>query len=80
MFPVDDGRGTTFGVGIVGTDITERVRIERKLRQRLEFEEFILRAINEGRLQVFAQPIVSAHTGSWWKRNCCSGWSGRTVI
>ncbi|MCB0933240.1 MAG: EAL domain-containing protein [Mycobacterium sp.] len=63
MFPVDDGRGTTFGVGIVGTDITERVRIERKLRQRLEFEEFILRAINEGRLQVFAQPIVSAHTG-----------------
>lgn len=63
MFPVDDGRGTTFSVGIVGTDITERVRAERKLRERMEFEESIWRAINEGRFQVFAQPIVDARTG-----------------
>ena len=37
--------------------------VERELRERLEFEEFLSRAITEGRLVVYAQPIVDARTG-----------------
>jgi PAS domain S-box-containing protein len=37
--------------------------VERALRERLEFEEFLSRAITEGRLVAYAQPIVDARTG-----------------
>ena len=63
MFAVQNGRGKTFSIGVIGTDVTERVRVERGLRERLEFEEFMSRAINDGNLLAFSQPIVDARTG-----------------
>ncbi len=63
LFPIRDGQGRAFAVGVIGSDVTERKRIEAELRERLEFEELIARAISDGRLVVFAQPIVDAHTG-----------------
>ncbi len=43
--------------------ITDVTRVERRLRDRLEFEELMSRAITDGRLVVYAQPIVDARTG-----------------
>ena len=43
--------------------ITDVTLVERRLRERLEFEELIWRAITDGRLVVYAQPIVDARTG-----------------
>lgn len=63
LFPISDGRGRVFAVGVIGSDVTERKRVESELRARLEFQELIGRAISDGRLVVFAQPIVEAHTG-----------------
>lgn len=63
MFPILDEQGRTFSLGVIGTDVTERTLIERELRERLEFEEFISHAIGDGRLVVFAQPIADARTG-----------------
>lgn len=63
FFPVQDGRGRPFGVAGIGTDVTERVRVERRLRERIEFEEFLSRAIIDGRLVVYAQPIADARNG-----------------
>ncbi len=45
------------------SQITDVTMVERELRERLEFEEFVSNAISDGRLIVFAQPIVDAHTG-----------------
>lgn len=63
MFPVDDGGGSEASVATIGTDVTERKQAERNLQERLDFEEHISRAVVEGRLLVFAQPIVDALTG-----------------
>ena len=43
--------------------VTDVTPVERELRERLEFEEFLSRAITEGRLVAYAQPIVDARTG-----------------
>ena len=43
--------------------ITDVTLVERRLRERLEFEELMSRAITDGRLVVYAQPIVDARTG-----------------
>ncbi len=63
VFPIVGAQGGILSVGVTGFDVTERKRVERELRERLEFEEFISRAIGDGRLVVFAQPIVNARTG-----------------
>ena len=42
--------------------ITDVTPIERELRERLEFDEFLSDAIADGRLIAYAQPIVDAHT------------------
>lgn len=63
LFPVDDGRGKMQSVGGIGTDVTERARVERRLRERLDFEKFLSQAINDGRLLVYTQPIADARTG-----------------
>ncbi len=43
--------------------INDVTAVERELRERLEFEEFIADAISEGRLVAYAQPIIDARTG-----------------
>ncbi len=43
--------------------VTDVSPVERELRERLEFEEFLSRAITEGRLVAYTQPIVDARTG-----------------
>ena len=43
--------------------ITDVTRVERRFRERLEFEELMSRAISDGRLVAYAQPIVDARTG-----------------
>lgn len=63
MFPVGDELGATASVATIGTDVTERKKVQRQLQARLDFEGYISRAINDGRLLVFAQPIVDAATG-----------------
>lgn len=63
LFPINDREGRTFGIGAVGSDVTERVGVERALRESLEFEEFMSRSVNDGNLVVFSQPIVDARTG-----------------
>lgn len=54
----EDGRVENFLIQV--TDVTP---VERELRERLEFEEFLSRAITDGRLVAYAQPIVDARTG-----------------
>jgi PAS domain S-box-containing protein len=54
----EHGRVENFLVQV--TDVTP---VERELRERLEFEEFLSRAITEGRLVAYTQPIVDARTG-----------------
>ena len=54
----DDGRVENFLVQV--TDVTP---VERELRERLEFEEFLAHAISDGHMLAYAQPIVDARTG-----------------
>lgn len=62
VFPVDSGQGQITGIGMISTDITERKRLEDRLREQLEFEDFISRAMSDGRLVAYSQPIVDART------------------
>ncbi len=54
----EDGWVENFLVQV--TDVTQP---EREMRERVEFEECLARTIAEGRLLVYAQPIVDARTG-----------------
>jgi PAS domain S-box-containing protein len=45
------------------SQITDVTLVERGVRERLEFEEFLSSAIDDGRLLAYAQPIVDARTG-----------------
>lgn len=54
----EHGRVENFLVQV--TDVTP---VERELRERLEFDEFLTGAIADGRLVAYAQPIVDARTG-----------------
>ena len=45
------------------SQITDVTPVERGVRERLAFEEFLSRAMEDGRLLAYAQPIVDAHTG-----------------
>ena len=57
---IRDELGWVENVLIQVVDVTP---VERELRERLEFEEFLWSAITDGHLVVYAQPIVDAHTG-----------------
>ena len=57
---IRDKNGWVENVLIQVVDVTP---VERELRERLEFEEFLWGAITDGHLVVYAQPIVDAHTG-----------------
>lgn len=54
----EHGRVENFLVQVA--DVTQ---VERELRERLEFEEFLSSAIADERLVAYAQPIVDARTG-----------------
>ncbi len=54
----EGGRVENFLIQV--TDVTP---VERELRERLEFGEFLSGAIADGRLVAYAQPIVDARTG-----------------
>ena len=54
----EQGRVENFLIQV--NDVTE---VERELRDRLTFEEFISTAMSDGRLVAYAQPIVDAATG-----------------
>lgn len=45
------------------SQITDVTLVEQAMRERLEFEDFLSRALSEGRVVVYAQPIVEAGTG-----------------
>ena len=45
------------------SQITDVTLVERGVRERLSFEEFLAHAMKDGRLLAYAQPIVDAHTG-----------------
>lgn len=57
---IRDEHGRVENFLILITDVT---LVERQLRERREFEEAMSRAMTEGRLVVYAQPIVDARTG-----------------
>jgi PAS domain S-box-containing protein len=57
---IRDDQGLVENFLIQVNDVTE---VERALRERLKFEEFISEAITDGRLIAYAQPIVDAVTG-----------------
>ena len=57
---IRDADGSVESYLIQVTDVSP---VERELRERLEFEEFLSRAITEGRMVAYAQPIVDARTG-----------------
>lgn len=64
VFPLDalSRQGQVPGVGVIRTDVTERKRVERRLRERQDFEDYISKTITEGKLLVYSQPIVCART------------------
>lgn len=45
------------------SQITDVTLVEQAMRERLEFEDFLSRALSEGRVVVYTQPIVEAGTG-----------------
>ncbi len=57
---IRDEDGWVENVLIQVVDVTP---VERELRERLEFEEFLWAAITDGHLVAYAQPIVDAHSG-----------------
>ena len=62
--PLPDEHGEPYALCGISTDITERKRREAELSERLEWEGRIRTAIAEGRLLVYAQPIVDLRSGA----------------
>lgn len=58
-FPLKDAGGTISEVVAIRTDITQRKEYERKLAERAMWSERVSAAIGDGRLLVYAQPIVN---------------------
>ncbi|MDO8306893.1 MAG: EAL domain-containing protein [Actinomycetota bacterium] len=65
-FPITDEHGQVSAIGCVSTDITDSLRSGDDARERAEWQDRIGRAIDEGRLLVYAQPIIDVSTGALW--------------
>ena len=65
-FPLTGADGRAYAIADVATDITDTKRAELELRERIAWEEHIREAVNEGRLLVYAQPIIDLATGALW--------------
>lgn len=63
-FPLRDEQGEPYAVCGISTDITDRKVREAEMSERLECEERIRTAINEGRMLIYAQPIVDLQSGA----------------
>jgi PAS domain S-box-containing protein len=63
-FALPDPAGHPVETCTIGTDITERKELEAERLERLDWEERIRSAIDEGRMLVFAQPIIDLATGA----------------
>lgn len=62
-FPLTDEAGNPYAIATIGTDITEQKNVEVALRERIEVEDRIAEAVQNGRLLVYSQPIISLTTG-----------------
>jgi PAS domain S-box-containing protein len=65
-FPLTDADGRAYAIAEVATDITESKRAELELRERNAWEDHIRSAVTEGRLLVYAQPVIDLATGALW--------------
>lgn len=65
-FPLPDADGQVRAVAEIATDVTERQQVERDLGEWLEWEERIGRAVHDGRMLVYSQPIIDVATGELW--------------
>ena len=63
-FALPDSAGHPVETCTIGTDITERKELEAERLERLHWEERICSAIDEGRMLVYAQPIIDLGTGA----------------
>ena len=62
-FALPDAAGRPIETCTIGTDITERKALEEERLDRGLWEDRIGSAIDEGRMLVYAQPIVDLATG-----------------
>jgi PAS domain S-box-containing protein len=62
-FALPDADGHPVETCTIGTDITERKEFEAERLERFEWEQRIGSAIDEGRMLVYAQPIIDLATG-----------------
>jgi PAS domain S-box-containing protein len=63
-FVLPDEGGLPAETCTIATDVTERRERESTRRERIEWSERIGSALDEGRMLVFAQPIIDLHTGA----------------
>ena len=63
-FPLRDETGEPYAVCGISTDITESRRREVELAERVRWGKRIRAAVNEGKLLVYAQPIIDLTSGA----------------
>jgi PAS domain S-box-containing protein len=62
-FPLRDEERVAVETCTIATDVTERKEREGQRRERIEWEERVRTALEEGRMVVYAQPIVDLESG-----------------
>jgi PAS domain S-box-containing protein len=62
-FPLPDQTGRAIEICTIATDVTEQREREVERRERAAWRERITAALDEGRMVVFAQPVVDAASG-----------------
>lgn len=65
-FPLIGAEGQVVAIAEVATDVTDTHRVERELRERLDWQDHIRSAVAQGLLLVYAQPIIDLNTGALW--------------
>ena len=62
-FPLPDDSGLPAETCTIGTDVTERRERESERRERLQWQRRIHSALEDGRMTVYAQPLIELITG-----------------
>ena len=78
-FALPDAAGHPVETCTIGTDITERKELEAEAWVRLDWEERIRSAIDEGRMLAYAQPII-ARDGEEGRASCSSACARARVV